>query len=63
MVLLGDETVFVSVQDRCTVCSEHIRGTKIILDALIGDVGLMESRFSPFGDSGNLDARYVNGLR
>ena len=44
MVLLGDgvmwnlvsvclETVFVSVQDRCTVCAEHTIGSEIVLDA------------------------------
>jgi hypothetical protein len=27
------ETVFVSVQDRCSVCAKHTIGTKIILDA------------------------------
>jgi hypothetical protein len=30
---------------------------------LLGDLGHMESRFSPFGDSANLDARLVHGLR
>jgi hypothetical protein len=27
------ETVLVSVQDRCTVCAEHIIGSEIILDS------------------------------
>jgi hypothetical protein len=29
----------------------------------LGDVGHMEARFGPFGDSANLYARYVHGLR
>jgi hypothetical protein len=31
--------------------------------ALLGDVGQVESRFGPFGDSLNLSARNVHGLR
>ena len=30
---------------------------------LLGDVGDVEARFSPFGDSANLHARLVHGLR
>jgi hypothetical protein len=29
---------------------------------LLGDVGQVEPRFSPFGDSINLEARQVHGL-
>jgi hypothetical protein len=29
---------------------------------LLDDVGHVEARFGPFGDSANLDARYVHGL-
>jgi hypothetical protein len=29
---------------------------------LLGDVGQVEARFGSFGDSANLDARYVHGL-
>jgi hypothetical protein len=29
---------------------------------LLGDVGQIQPRFSPFGDSVNLDARWVHGL-
>jgi hypothetical protein len=36
LVLVRLETVFVSVQDRCTVCTEHTIGIKIILDAQDG---------------------------
>ena len=30
---------------------------------LLGYTGQVEARFSPFGDSVDLDARYVHGLR
>jgi hypothetical protein len=30
---------------------------------LLGDVGLVESRFGPFGDNVNVGAREVQGLR
>jgi hypothetical protein len=30
---------------------------------LLGDVGHVESCFDPFGDTDNLDAREVHGLR
>jgi hypothetical protein len=30
---------------------------------LLGDMGHVEARFGPFGDSANLEARYVHGLR
>jgi hypothetical protein len=30
---------------------------------LLGDVGHVDAYFGPFGDSANLDARYVHGLR
>jgi hypothetical protein len=32
-VLVRLETVLVSVQDRCTVCTEHTVVTEIVLDA------------------------------
>ena len=32
-------------------------------DALLGDEAQLEARFGPFGDSANLDARSVHGLR
>ena len=50
----------VSVQDRCTVCAEHTIGSEIILDApdgTLGDVGHVEPRFDPFGDSVSVGAR------
>ena len=30
---------------------------------LVGDEALLEGRFGPFGDTANLDARLVHGLR
>jgi hypothetical protein len=36
LVLVHLETVFVSLQDRCTVCTERTRGSEIVLDALDG---------------------------
>ena len=30
---------------------------------LLGDEAQLKARFSPFGDSGNIDARWVHGLR
>jgi hypothetical protein len=41
------------------------QGVGTILDApkvLLGDKAQVEARFSLFGDSANLDARYVHGL-
>ena len=70
MVLLGEEAqVEVSVrleiglnltQDRCTVCAKRTIGLDIDFNApmvLLGDEAQVEARFSPFGDSSNLDAR------
>ena len=60
------EMVFVLVQESCTVCAEHTIGSEIILDApvvLLGDEAQLEASFGPFGDSVNLEARSVHGLR
>ena len=60
------EIVLVSVQDRCTVCAKRTMDSEIILDALDltkGDEVQVEARFGPFGDSVNLDARFVHRLR
>ena len=54
------ETVFVWVQDRCTVCTKHAIGSEIILDTpmvLQGDETQVEACFGPCVDSANLDAR------
>ena len=49
--LVGLERVLILMKDRCMVCIECNIGLELILDApmdLLGDVGHMESRFSPF---------------
>ena len=54
------EIVLVLVQDRCTVCAKRTIGLDIDFNApmvLLGDEAQVEARFSPFGDSANLDAR------
>ena len=54
------EIVLIFIQDRCTVCVERTLCSEIILDApmeLLGDVGQVESRFGPFGDSVSVGAR------
>ena len=51
LVLVYLEIVLVSMQDRSTVCAEHTIGSKISLVhlmVLLGDVGEVEARFSPF---------------
>jgi hypothetical protein len=51
----------VSVQDRCTFCAERTKKARKSLWAhlmeLLGDVGHLESHFSPFGDSVSVSAR------
>jgi hypothetical protein len=54
------ETVLMSMQDRCTVCTCRTIGLEIILDhqmVPLGDEAQVEARFGPFRDSANLDAR------
>ena len=54
------EIVLVSVEDRCTVCAKRTIGLDIDFNApivLLGDEAQVEARFSPFGDSSNLDTR------
>ena len=65
MVPLGDEAqvephfglldiVLILMQDRCTVCIECTIGSEIVWThpmELLGNVGHVESRFFPFGDS------------
>jgi hypothetical protein len=60
LVLVRLETVLVSVQDWCTVCAKLTTGSEIIwthMMELLGDVGHVESRFGPFGDSVIVDVR------
>ena len=50
----------VSVQDRCTVCAKRTIGLDIVFSTsmvLLGEEAQVEARFSPCGDSGNIDAR------
>ena len=54
------ETVFVWVQDRCTVCTKRTIGSEIILDTpmvLQGDEPLVEAQFGLFGYSANIGTR------
>jgi len=54
------EIVLVSGRDRCTVCAKHTIGLDIVFNTLmvlLGDEAQVEARFSPCGDSGNIDAR------
>ena len=54
------EIVLVSVQDRCTVCAKRTIGLDVVLNTpmvLLGDEVQVGARFSPFGDSVNLDVR------
>jgi hypothetical protein len=76
MVLLSDvglvelysvrlEKVLILTQDRCTVCTERTIGSQVVWDGpdgLVSDMGRVESRFSPFGDSVSVNARQVQGL-
>jgi hypothetical protein len=60
LVLVYLETVLVSVQDRCTVCTERTIVFEIILNTpmeLLGDVSHVESRFSPFRDDVSVGQR------
>jgi hypothetical protein len=54
------ETLFVSVQDRCTVCAKHTIGSKSFWMhpmELLGDVGHVEPQFGLFEDSVSVGAK------
>ena len=54
------EIVLILTQDSCMVCVEHAIGSEIIWThpmELLGDMGHVESRFGPFGDSVSVGAR------
>ena len=60
LVSVHFEIVLVSVQDKCTVCAKRTIGLDVVFNApmvLLGDEVQVGARFSPFGDSVNLDAR------
>jgi hypothetical protein len=66
LFLVRLEIVLVSVQDRCTVCTEHTIGIEIVLDTLDG----IPRRQDISGSSvwsvwrcATLDARSAHGLR
>jgi hypothetical protein len=60
LILVHLETVLVSVQDRCNVCTKHTIGSENILDArmvLLCNEAQVEAWFRLFGDSAIPDAR------
>jgi hypothetical protein len=60
------ERMLISTEDRCTVCNECSMGMEIFLGRqmeLLGDMSQMEACFGLYGDSVNLGARSVHGLR
>jgi hypothetical protein len=59
-VLVHLEIGLIFTQDRCMVCTEHIIGSEITLEApneLLGDVGHVDSHFGLFGDSVSVGER------
>jgi hypothetical protein len=59
------ETVLMSMQDRCTVCTERVIGSEIVLGAsmeLLWDVVQVEARLGLFADSVHLSARQEHDL-
>ena len=53
------ETLLVSLQDGCKVCTKHTMAQKSFWMhqmVLLGDEAQVEDRFGPFGDSANLDS-------
>jgi hypothetical protein len=66
LVLVLLETVLVLVQHRCKDSPIITKGPKSFWMhpmVLLGDEAHVEAHFSPFGESANLDAREVHGLR
>jgi hypothetical protein len=66
LILFRLEIVLVAVQDRCTICVERTIDTESFwmpTMVLQGDEAQVKARFSPFGDSVNLqrklDARFA----
>jgi hypothetical protein len=60
----GDSLVL--VQDRCSGLANVPLAKKLFRMhpmELLDDKAQVEARFGPFGDSANLDGRYVHGLR
>jgi hypothetical protein len=66
LVLVHLEIVLVLAQDSCTICAKRTIGSKSVwmpVMVLLDDEAQVEARFSPFGDSANLDAQWMHGLR
>ena len=60
LVMVYLETVLVSIQDRCTVCTKHTIRSGIILDTpmvLLGDETQVDAHFGLFGHTANLYPR------
>jgi hypothetical protein len=60
------EIVLILMQDWCTICAKRTAGSESFwthLVELLGDMDHVESHFGPFGDSVNVSARLVQGLR
>ena len=60
LILVYLETVVALMPYRCTVCAKRTIGLDIVFNApmvLLGDEAQVEARFSPCGESANLDAR------
>ena len=54
------EMMLILTQDRCMVCAEHTIGSESFWAhpmELLGDVGHVESRFGPLGDSVSVGTR------
>jgi hypothetical protein len=54
------EIVLILKQDRCMVCTEQTINSKVIWThplELLGNMGLVESHFSPFRDSVSVGVR------
>jgi hypothetical protein len=66
LVLVYLQVVLIWMQDWSMVCAERTMASEIILnepEVLLVDEAQVEARFGPFGDSANLEARLVHGLR
>ena len=60
------EIALVSVQERCTFVPNVPSAQKSFWThpmVLLANEAQLEARFGPFGDSANLDTRWVHGLR
>ena len=59
LILVLSDIVLILTQDRSTVCVEHTIGSQLFWThpvELLGDVGHLEPRFFPFGDTVSVGA-------